>query len=341
MSSEPPNFGPKQPFGPAAPQASKPAHDPLAKAAAAIEPSPIEKAARAIAPHAEDKWWKQRKLQLALAFGVAALPPLYWALTSSGFRATGFGGFVGLWLAFASMLVSAARMGLDRDRPRDLTLPAVAALSGALALAIAGIAAHYVRGEGAAIALSNEVHEPGMREFLIADAHANGRRCASIAFLGLPAALGGGLLLAAVLGARRVSKEREPEGPVWVLLSLSAFTMVVGFVSAAWAFVLKVEDAKNPREARVHELAETFENGSLKKACPEFEEVLAPDYVTREVLDKELPGRVELAHRCITWHIDELPLGKACEAASDKLRESETVKLAKAEERIKQACKAR
>ncbi|MBL8741913.1 MAG: hypothetical protein JNK04_12485 [Myxococcales bacterium] len=89
------------------------------------------------------------------------------------------------------------------------------------------------------------------------------------------------------------------------------------------------------------EVADDFKSGNLKSACLELEAVLAPDFVPRELLDRELPGRVELAHRCVTLHIDDLPLGKACDAAAEKLLTSETVKLAKAQERVKSACKAR
>jgi hypothetical protein len=128
---------------------------------------------------------------------------------------------------------------------------------------------------------------------------------------------------------------------VWVALSVSAFTLVIGFVTSVWAAVLTVEDSKNPREARVVAVADDFKSGNLKAACPELEALLAPDFVSRELLDRELPGRAELAHRCITLHIDDLPLGKACDAAADKLLASETVKLAKAQERVRQACKTR
>ncbi len=355
MSSEPPNFGPKSPFGPGPPApapAPAPApkrvpevagaYAPLENAAAAIGGLATEKPTREIATHAVDKWWKRRPVQLAIVFGVAALPSVYWLITSTAFRATAFGGFVGLWLALSSIWLVVVRFGLDRERPRDMTLPALAAGCGALALAFGGIMAHYLRGEADAIAASNEVHEPGMREFLIAEAHGNGRLCALIALVGLPGALLGGLALALVLGARRVAKDApEREAPVWVALSASALVLVVGFVTSVWAAVLPVEDSKNPREARVHEVARDFSSGNLKAACPELEAVLAPDFVPRELLDRELPARVELSHRCITLHIDDLPLGKACDAAADKLLTSETVKLAKAQERVKQACKAR
>ena len=349
MSSPPPDFrppkvptfGPTNQFGPTA-SGPEPKPDPIAKAAAAIEGLPLEKPGRSLATHSEDKWWKRRRIQLAIVFGVAALPSIYWLLTSTSFRATAFGGFFGLWLALASIWLSVVRFGLDRERPRDMTLPALAAGSGALALAFGGVMAHYLRGEADAIASSNEVHEHGMREFLIAEAHGNGRFCALIALIGLPGALLGGLSLALVLGARRVAKDApEREAPVWIALSLSAFTLLIGFVTSVWAAVLPVEEVKNPREARVVEVADDFKSGNLKAACPELEAVLAPDFVPRELLDRELPGRVELAHRCVTLHIDDLPLGKACDAAAEKLLTSETVKLAKAQDRVKSACKTR
>lgn len=362
MSSEPPDFRPKSPFGPGAsdapPRERAGAYAQLDKEVAAIGELPIENAdvdlrsnaARQLASHAVDvrpeigikNWWKRRPVQLAIVFGVAALPSLYWLITSTAFRATAFGGFIGLWLALSSIWLVVVRFGLDRDRPRDMTLPALAAGCGALALAFGGVMAHYLRGEATAIAASNEVHEPGMREFLIAEAHGNGRFCALIALIGLPGALLGGLTLALVLGARRVATDApEREAPVWVALSVSAFTIVIGFVTSVWAAVLPVEDAKNPREARVKEVADDFGAGNLKAACPELEAVLVPDYVTREVLDRELPGRVELAHRCTTLLIDDLPLGRACDAGLEKLLASETVKLAKAQERVRQACKTR
>ena len=151
MSSEPPNFGPKSPFGPGPPApapAPAPApkrvpevagaYAPLENAAAAIGGLATEKPTREIATHAVDKWWKRRPVQLAIVFGVAALPSVYWLITSTAFRATAFGGFVGLWLALSSIWLVVVRFGLDRERPRDMTLPALAAGCGALALVFGG-----------------------------------------------------------------------------------------------------------------------------------------------------------------------------------------------------------
>jgi len=362
MSSEPPNFRPKGLFGPQAPapEAQKPhaaapvqAPAPVAPAGQSFAepkqpaqpialPGPLDKALSTVPIHVDEPWWRSLRASLGVSLVLAALPPAYWVLTSTAFRATGFGGVVGLWLALVSLLAAGARFTLDRSHPRDLTLAAVSAGAGSLALSYAGVMAHRLRGEADAIILSNEVHEPGMREFLITEAHGNGRLCALIALIGLPGALLGGLSLALVLGARRVAKDApEREAPVWVMLALSALGLVVGFVTSAWAAVLPVGDAKNPREARVVEVAEAFARNDMKAACGELEAVIAPSFVAVEILERELPQRVELAHRCITVRIDELPLGRACDPASEKLLATETVKLAKAQERVRQACKGR
>ena len=193
MSSEPPNFRPKGLFGPQAPapEAQKPhaaapvqAPAPVAPAGQSFAepkqpaqpialPGPLDKALSTVPIHVDEPWWRSLRASLGVSLVLAALPPAYWVLTSTAFRATGFGGVVGLWLALVSLLAAGARFTLDRSHPRDLTLAAVSAGAGSLALSYAGVMAHRLRGEADAIILSNEVHEPGMREFLITEAHGN------------------------------------------------------------------------------------------------------------------------------------------------------------------------
>ncbi len=339
-SAEPPKnksmFGPRT-ADPSVPPPARPTSQPPARPAS-------------LPPDGDElPWWKRPRARVVALVVGAFLPAFYLLLTSASFRATGLGGFLGVALSTLSLLSLAARFALQRDRPRALGLSALAALAGGLALTVAGVLAHSLRAEADSISASNMVHEPGMREFLIAEAHGNGRSCALFGLLGLPGALLGGLSLALVLGARRALAGRPEakdapdanEVPVWLALAGTAAFTVVGFVASVWAAVLTVEEVKNPREARLTAIADAASRGDLKNACDELEVVLAPAFVDKDLLEQKLPGRVELSHRCITLRIDQLPLGRACDAASDKLRDSETVKLAKAEERVKQACKGR
>jgi hypothetical protein len=157
------------------------------------------------------------------------------------------------------------------------------------------------------------------------------------------------LSLVLVLGSRRIAEsaaklkgeKSEPVGPVWVAIAACSGALVIGFVLDVWAALRKVEDAPNPREARLVAVRDAVDAGRWRAGCEELEVVLERDYVPRRMLEEKLPDHVELAHRCISHAIDDLPGGKSCDAAADALLESDIVRVANAKERVRSACKGR
>lgn len=348
---------PAEPPPPAAPPAAPPpAPAPAAPAGtsnvAALAPLPKGELASAKGAATLEPRIKLDREQL-MALGVAVLAflfPLYFALTSHGFRDAGIGAFAGLFFGLLALFGANLRLYLSRKDPHSLGLAAAATAFGAAGILVAGIFAHRLHADAALIAASNEAHEYGMREHLVGEAQHSGRVAALIGLISVPGFLIGALNLALILGARRIAitgarlkgKTVEmSEVPVWVALGGASALFLGGLVTDVWAVFRSVDRRPNPREEKLEEIRDAVDRGDLKVACEGLEKALVPDYVPKHLLDEKLPARVEIAHRCIARDVDDLPMGKACGPAADKLLDKEIGKVPGAKDRIKNACKGR
>lgn len=283
---------------------------------------------------------------VAVALVVCALALPIWAvLKSAAVLNAGVTGFVALFAAALSVLVGALRLFLQRRKPTALGLAALTPLVAATGMTFAAAGGHLARARAAEIAASDHALESGLREFLVAEAQAGGR---TSALLGLANVVGfalGFVLLLLVVRARReaapvvgAGTAATATGPVFAFLFGGAVLLLGGLVAAVWAAVLEVKETPHPREIWMREAVTALERNDLATACDRLEAILAGDVVPTYVLDEHLPGRVEMAHRCVTHRIDALPKGAACGAAAKKLAESETVGLAGAKGRVGDAC---
>lgn len=284
----------------------------------------------------------------AVVLAALALPTLLTFKTAT-FRDAGVGAFVSLFFGILSLFGANARFLLIRSKPRALALSALAAGLGATAILVAAIAAHSMHGESELVRGSDVVYEPGMREYLAGAAQSRGRTIALFGLVGIPGFLIGTLNLALVLGARRIAETEarrklqpfEPTRPVWFAISAASAVFLIGFVLDVWAVFRPVDDRPNPRAEKLQAILDAADGGRWHEACEQLDVVLARGYVPEPLLDEKLPARVELAHRCIGRSIDDLPSGKACETAADKLLMTDTVRVARAKDRVRKACKGR
>lgn len=328
--------------------AAAPAHKPTAPAE--IVQKKHAAAAEVVAPKAapsKKPTWSIVHFGAVALVGLALVLPIYLVIESEPVRAAGPGGFVALFFAVLALLLALVRVLTMRKHPRALGLAALAAGFGAAALLFAALGAELARSSAEAIASSDVAHEPGMREYLIAEADGGARTAALLGLAGIPGFAGGLLLLAYVLGARRLG-ETDPKtkgdglkaSRVWMALAGTVALFLVGAVTDVMAIAHPVREARHPHTAKLDAIAESRKNGDMTAACDGLEVALAPDYAPEKLFEEHLPGRLELAHRCVTHRIDALPKAD-CATAAKALAQTETVKLAKAEERVAAACEAK
>jgi hypothetical protein len=285
----------------------------------------------------------------AVLLVVAALAlPIYLAVVSPTVRAAGVGGFVGLFFGVLSAMVGLVRLVLTKRSPRALGLAALGASLGGAALLVAGLLAEAMRASAETLVAGDVAHEPGMREYLLAEASSGARTAALLGLVGIPGFIGGLLLLATVLGARRVAAsdpklkldKPEPSSRAWLAIVGAVALFLGGVVADIRAIAEPVTHAEHPHAAKLVAIADAQKKGDMAAACDGLEAALVPDYAPPALLDDKLPGRLELAHRCVGFRIDGLPK-EGCDAAAKTLAATETVKFAKAEERVAAACAGR
>lgn len=289
---------------------------------------------------------KTRVVGVAVFLGTLALP-LYLALASQGFRDAGVGAFIGLWFGLAAIATANLRLYLSKAHPTDLGLAALAAGLGACSIVIASVFARWMHADATNVKESNEVLEAGMREYLVGEAQASGRAAALFGLVGIPGFVLGALNLALVLGNRRIAEsaarikkqKSPPVAPVWVALMGSSLLFLYGFFTDVYAIFLSVDRVPNPREKLVEQLAQRLDKGELVQGCEDLERTLSPTYVSESILDEKLPKRVEYAKKCAAMQIEDLPIGSACKKASEKLLNSETVRVAGMKDDVRKACK--
>ena len=271
--------------------------------------------------------------------------PIWIVVRSPAVLNAGVTGFVALFAAALSVLVGCLRLFLQSRKPTALGLAALTTLLAATGMIFAAAGGHLARAGAAEIAASDHALEPGLREFLVAEAQAGGRVSALLGLSNLVGFALGFVLLLLVVRARRegapvvgAGTPATATGTVFAFLFGGTVLVLGGLVGAVWAAALEVKEAPHPREIWMREAISAADRGDLATACDRLESILAGDVVPTYVLDAHLPGRVELAHRCVTHRIDGLPKGAACEAAAKKLAATETVALAGAKSRVGDAC---
>jgi len=84
-------------------------------------------------------------------------------------------------------------------------------------------------------------------------------------------------------------------------------------------------------------MKEDLGHARLADGCTKLERVLAAG-TPRELVDVELPGVEEIAHRCVGHGIERLPKGMACVERAAVLANGATARLANAEGRVRAAC---
>ncbi|MFO0554913.1 MAG: hypothetical protein U0271_41435 [Polyangiaceae bacterium] len=280
---------------------------------------------------------------------VAAAIPIWIILSSPSARVAWVGTFFGMFGGLTSLALASIHFLRHQKDKRSFAFSAGSAGIAAVCLLIASISASSWRSEAASIEKSDAIFDPGMKEYTIGEAQHAGRIAGLYGLVALPGFLMGALGLAMVLGERRIAETQarlkrttsEPATPVWLVLAGASILFVPAFFVDFWAIVRGVDRKDHPRLAKVKLVADAFKEGDMKAACDNLEPILVRDYIPANMLEEQLPGRVELAHRCITRMIDALPTGDACGPASKKLLDTEIVKLAHGQDRVQQACKGR
>ncbi len=278
---------------------------------------------------------------------ISLVLPIYLVVESESVRAAGAGGFVAVFFAVLAALLALVRVVTMKKHPRALGIAALASTLGAAALLFAALGARLARASAESMAASDVAHEAGMREYLVAQADAGARTAALLGLAGIPGFLGGLFLVVHVLGARRLG-ESDPKtkgdglktSRVWLALVGSIALFVGAAVLDVIAIAHPVREAVHPHAAKLDAIAEAKKRGDMTAACDGLEVALAPDYAPEKLFEEHLPGRLELAHRCVTHRIDALPKSE-CSVAAKTLSQTETVRLAKAEERVAAACEAK
>jgi hypothetical protein len=283
---------------------------------------------------------------IGVVVGVIGLAvPTYLAVTFDSVRSAGVAGYFALFFGVVGFIAGVLALALHRKDPRGLLLPVVSSASGALALVVAGLGAWAMRSVDPA-ALPDV--DAAMQAYVAGEAQGAARTVALLGLAGLPAFAIGFLSLAWVLGSRRLVQdeakkkgETPPSIPaVWAAVTGVSVLFLPGLGLSVVGAFSSVDRVAHPHEARLVETAAAANRGELKVACAGLEEALAPDFVPTSMLDEHLPkaDREELAHRCVTHHIDALPAGAACAQPSGALAATRTVALVGAAERVKNAC---
>ncbi len=285
-------------------------------------------------------------LVLAVAASVAA--PLQVSLIA----ATPVAGAAVAFLATLSLALSVRALFLRRRTPTGLLPALVAAVPAALALAAAGFLAFHERSavlEGGPI---GREHEPAMIAWQVGLAQVRARDLALFGLSALPGFALAALALGLALGARRaakaktasadagtpaVSMHRQALAAAWGALLAACALVAAGLAVDALAIASPVEAAPHPRLADLAAVKEDLALARLGEGCAKLERVLAAG-TPQELVDRELPGAVEIAHRCVGYGIEKLPKGLACVEKAAALARGATARLAGAEARVGAAC---
>jgi len=298
-------------------------------------------------PKGPFKWTLAHVGAVLLVIAALALPT-YLAIENATVRNAGVGGFIGIFFGVLALLVALVRLAFAKKSPRALGLATLGAGLGGSALLLAGLAAEMTRSSAEALVNADIAREPGMREYLLAEASSGARTASLLGLLGIPGFLVGMLLLASVLGARRVAAsdpklaldKPAPSSRAWIAIVGAVALFAGGMVADIRAIAEPVTEAPHPHAAKLDAIVEAQKKNDMATACDGLEAALVPDYAPTALMEDKLPGRLELAHRCVTFRIDALPKD-GCEAAAKALEGAQIVKFAKAEERVHAACAAK
>lgn len=316
---------------------------------AAFGPAPVDPrlvpAAAPLPPARTPAITPERLRRAGIVLG-AAVPPLYLEWTSAAVRGASIGGFLALYAGTLSLIACALRIFEAKKEPSAHRLATLAAGSGAFGLLVGGAWGHLLRADAEKALRSDVVLEPGMREYLAYEAHHFGRVAGGLAFVALPGALVGLLLLLMVIGERRMreadAKRRgEPyvkSAPVWVAFAGAGASVMVGVIVALVAVFREVPDATHPHAALLVTVREAAGRHDLKVACEGLERALEPGYVPASVFEAELPDGRELAKECITLELARMSREGGCHAAKERLEKSPVVRLAGDKDRVASAC---
>lgn len=283
---------------------------------------------------------------VALAVAVAApiqVPHLAETRLASGVVA---------FLAALSLLLGLRALVLRRRAPTALMPALIAAIPAALALAAAGFLAFHERGSAQSGGPIGRELEPAMVAWQVGMAQVRARDLALFGLAALPgfAVAAAGLGLA--LGARRAAKaatakedaatpavaaHRKALAAAWAALLAACALVAAGLAVDALAIASPVEAPPHPRLADLAAVKEDLAHARLADGCAKLERVLAAN-TPRELVDRELPGAVEIAHRCIGHGIEKLPKGMACVEKAAALAGGATARFATAEGRVRAAC---
>lgn len=258
------------------------------------------------------------------------------------------GGLV-VFLAALSLALALRGLLLRRRAPTSLSPALLAAIPAAAALALAGVLAFHERGSALESGPIGREHEAAMVAWEVGVAHGRARDLAVVGLAALPGFALALLGLYLALGSRRAARAAAPKDTAavgvhrkavaagWAALLGAAAIVAAGLAVDALAIASPVEAPPHPRLADLAAVKEDLALARLDEACAKLERVLAAE-TPRELVDRELPGVEEIAHRCVGHGIDKLPKGLACVDKAAALANGATARLVHAEDRARAGC---
>lgn len=285
-------------------------------------------------------------LVLAVVCGIAA------AMRVPFVAQTPVSGGLVVFLAALSLLLALRGLLLRRRAPSALAPSFIAAIPAAAALAAAGVLAFHERGSALESGPIGREHEAAMVAWEVGVAHGRARDLATIGLAALPGFALALLGLYLALGARRAARAASPAGEAgtaavgahrkavaagWAALLGAAAFVAGGLAVDALAIASPVEAPPHPRLADLAAVKEDLALARVDEACTKLERVLAAD-TPKELVDRELPGVEEIAHRCVGHGIERLPKGLACVEKATALASGATARLVHAEDRARAGC---